>query len=1130
MSVGPASSRSSSVGDKDAAARRAAEEARRAAEAARKAAEAARKAAEAARKAAEAAQRAASDARKTLSEKQKATVSARQKAEQPGLTPEAAKAAKAQLEMARNAERDAANQAVQADKALQTANEKVVSTAKQAQGALSEANAQAVREGKPAPFTQKDIDQLLPKATVSDSAFDGPQRGGGFDKLFGAAPTGPELTSLLTEDTKDGQANCLDVAADWVDKASPELRARSELVFLEDQRQGAEGQSGHVVVRQGEKVFDPTTNKSYASMGDYMKDQPHYKEVGGLTANKARAIFDTPPGSPARAAALAKAQVPDGLQKMMVADPSASEQAYGKLVATNDPATLQTLKELGIQNASDFAAYSQKLAQKGPADLGATTFDNVKDKKAARTIVYEALASNPKTKAALDHFKISKGEDLETFAKSVSTAAKDELKDGEKAPDLKGFADKEALTQLLRGAGAVSEDWDTNTILSTPSFTDAIAKGVEPKEAKPKLTGLGDFTAEEASNLTRSQEARKALRKLAEPMPDDPEKQAVAWAERAAAAFTLAEQAKNAVPPEKFQKFMLGASAQFKAYDKGTPLAKSTAELVSALADPDKNWAKITKASVSLVKDLGLAAGEFPGLNGKFKQMFGNAEGPLRSVSALFTLLDPKAKWHERVLAGTQLATELPGLVDDRKSLTKAGREAAQAILDAGGPNLEALLKAGTNLTQEALSALPEDLKNRLTPGQQTQIAQLADKVDPAELTKVLQSVSKPEALDSVLKQVEAAPDKDTANRFLRAASGLPPKLADEFLQDAASTEKLVKLSGELADPKDLTLLHNALNGVQTKEGLAALTTRLTSLGEGEDLKRLVNVLGSVKKDQLEAVLKDTGMLDNLSKMAKELTDPDDLGRMSRLIQNMDAESLGSFSKMVGSLKPEEMSTALKLMGPLLEKFDSRSIGKLFKLTDAAITKMGPKVTEHALTIIKHIGKMIPVAGAVPGVFDAVKLANESVELKGQNKDLSFLALTGSKLNAFDSVAGLLMDLTGVGAAVDLGVGIPLAITELALDIGLTNEKTKMKDAKSQGKPYEAPGWVKAANLAGAAAMGPLGAAELIAHYGVKDTIEMLKWGVEQGGELATKLKGLLKEASKDLPESLLEASRKWGR
>ena len=111
------------------------------------------------------------------------------------------------------------------------------------------------------------------------TAFEDGQNPRKFEKLLGLTPPargpqGTEASTLLTEDAKDGNVNCLDVAADWVNKASPELRSQSEMVFLEDTRSGAEGETGHVVVRQGDRVLDPSTNKSYENMEAFQAARP----------------------------------------------------------------------------------------------------------------------------------------------------------------------------------------------------------------------------------------------------------------------------------------------------------------------------------------------------------------------------------------------------------------------------------------------------------------------------------------------------------------------------------------------------------------------------------------------------------------------------------------------------------------------------------------------------------------------------------------------------------------------------------------------------------------------------------------------------------------------------------------
>ncbi|AKF87446.1 hypothetical protein MFUL124B02_43015 [Myxococcus fulvus 124B02] len=362
-SIRGGSSTGSSSGSSGADAARRAEEARQRAEAARKAAEAARKAAEAARRAAEAARLAQEKARAEAAK-------AQQQAQKPGQTPEEQKASRKEAEAAAKAQKAAEQRASKADEALRAAEEKAARTAQQAQGAMGQANVLATQQGLAQPFDDKSVNGVKPRAATSDvSSFDAAPRREGMDKLLGnvAAPPGSaEGSTLLTEDAKDGKVNCLDVAADWVDKASPELRARSEMVFLQDQRPGAEGQTGHVVVRQGEQVLDPTTNQSYESMEAYKKAQPQYQEVGSVPATDAQRIFDTPPGSPERAAELEKAKLSPELRNMMVADASPAEQQawdrYDAHVKAGPPKDLPQNMGLRQEILEAHAAKTKELA------------------------------------------------------------------------------------------------------------------------------------------------------------------------------------------------------------------------------------------------------------------------------------------------------------------------------------------------------------------------------------------------------------------------------------------------------------------------------------------------------------------------------------------------------------------------------------------------------------------------------------------------------------------------------------------------------------------------------------------------------------------------------------------------
>ncbi|XXF77289.1 hypothetical protein P2318_30190 [Myxococcaceae bacterium GXIMD 01537] len=151
----------------------------------------------------------------------------------------------------------------------------------------------------------------------------------------GAQPNAP-ATNLFTENRNDGSVNCLDAAADYLDLLPPQQRGRAEVVFLADTRPGAEGQDGHVLVKQGNRFYDPVSRSWHDSLQSF-DPAGNYRQVGTLNAQTAHRILQTPAGSPERAAALQTAGVSPELAGMMVADVgltslvSACEGAKGRL-------------------------------------------------------------------------------------------------------------------------------------------------------------------------------------------------------------------------------------------------------------------------------------------------------------------------------------------------------------------------------------------------------------------------------------------------------------------------------------------------------------------------------------------------------------------------------------------------------------------------------------------------------------------------------------------------------------------------------------------------------------------------------------------------------------------------------
>lgn len=129
----------------------------------------------------------------------------------------------------------------------------------------------------------------------------------------------PPASTLMTENIRDGQANCLDKVGDWLELASPQIRARSEVLILSDNRPGAEGQTGHAVIRQGNGIFDPSTGRSYPSFEAFNADG-RYSIAGKVNGPAMQRILSAPPGSAARQQAIARAGVDPALASMLVAD------------------------------------------------------------------------------------------------------------------------------------------------------------------------------------------------------------------------------------------------------------------------------------------------------------------------------------------------------------------------------------------------------------------------------------------------------------------------------------------------------------------------------------------------------------------------------------------------------------------------------------------------------------------------------------------------------------------------------------------------------------------------------------------------------------------------------------------
>lgn len=197
----------------------------------------------------------------------------------------------------------------------QLVNEAAQRAAEAARQAAAEAARQAAAEA--ARMAQELAAQAQQKLqTGSRDSFE-TARSGTASHLTGTE-TSNSSSTLLTEDTGDSQVNCLHEVGEVL-ASDPQLAANSEVVFLRDTRPGAEGETGHVVIQQGDQLWDPATGE-WSSVTSFLRGHPEYEVAGTASGEAVRDILAAEPG-PDRDAAIARAGIDPALVTMQVADP-----------------------------------------------------------------------------------------------------------------------------------------------------------------------------------------------------------------------------------------------------------------------------------------------------------------------------------------------------------------------------------------------------------------------------------------------------------------------------------------------------------------------------------------------------------------------------------------------------------------------------------------------------------------------------------------------------------------------------------------------------------------------------------------------------------------------------------------
>ncbi|MDC0713157.1 Dauer Up-regulated [Stigmatella sp. ncwal1] len=446
--------------------------------------------------------------------------------------------------------------------------------------------------------------------------------------------------------------------------------------------------------------------------------------------------------------------------------------------------------------------------------------------------------------------------------------------------------------------------------------------------------------------------------------------------------------------------------------------------------------------------------------------------------------------------AGAKLADAIGAFTDPSKTGTdkaKATLELASALKDFAGkefPKLANDLRKLDGTFRAAGAAI-----TLLDPKASAQDKALAAAQLAAEIPDLSKDLT---AFKDALKQygvkgADAAVDQAAQ---LATVKGLDPSLAQKL------TPEQLKGLESVATKVGPENLKGVLEGIKDPKALDGLVGQLGKLDDAAG-KRLLKSLGGMEHGALAKALSDPKTLEQLGTLATKL---DDAGAdlIGKLAKDMDPDGLKMLLKFTDGVDGSALKTGLAGLKPLLEQGGGKLVGKGLKLLDGMLGKMGVEVTaEVAGKVFKNLAKAIPLAGAVPGLIDAAKFGQEAIDLHGKNKDLGFYALVGANLNAADAVVGTVLDFTGVGAAVDLGVGAAFGVAELALELSFDAEKAKME---ADPQNYQAPDWMKAVNLAAAAAMGPSGVAQLAAYYGPEGAAELTQWGIEKGAKGAVDL------------------------
>ncbi len=509
-------------------------------------------------------------------------------------------------------------------------------------------------------------------------------------------------------------------------------------------------------------------------------------------------------------------------------------------------------------------------------------------------------------------------------------------------------------------------------------------------------------------------------------------------------------------------------------------LATDSAALgaLSSLANPDASAYDKASAVLTLTKSVGELA---PGQLGQVLKPYLSALPSANAlIGALDTYSDPDASALDKAKATLELGNALKETLGDNfPKLADALRHT---------DSFSRSLSAGLTLLDPDAS-VQDKAKAAIELG--AEVPELAG--DARAIKAFLQSNGLSEADARAIQQgidnlpiAERLPESVRTNLDPEVARNLTPAQADQLAKMAADGElkdALPDAIKRIKDPEAMKALLGSLDGIDDAATRKTLLTGLAGLKEGVADKLLTSTIdGKPAGDVLGSVL---GKLD-----------VEGQAKFAKLIKDFDEGTLKFALQLGEQVDGKVLGQALDVIG------DSKLAGQALGALHDVLSKAGVKVTgEIAEKVLKGIGKIVPIAGALPAGYDAVRMGKIAADTS-LPADIRYLALQASKLNGVDAVLSVaepfIAEFFGIPVAADIALGV----AELGLDLVISDQKAK---SDAQGSDYQAPDWLKGLNVGLAAAQGPQGVAELALIYGPNGAVDLAGAVTRLGGEGAIK-------------------------